>query len=219
MRSIFLIAVTTLALVNSNLTVVRAESTIQTFKPLFETTSTIQPLQINQSIPDIKPVIDSVIPSVQQTIDAQNDILRKQEEERKAQQEAEAAQRQREELARQQEENNRKLELARQQALAAQTTTTISSGSIEDQIREACNKYGCNTSQLVRVMMCESKGNPKAINKISGASGLFQFMPRTFAANAARVGIKNQDIWNPSQQIEVAAFMFSIGQAVQWTCK
>jgi Transglycosylase SLT domain len=81
-----------------------------------------------------------------------------------------------------------------------------------------CNKYKCNTSQLKRVMMCESTNNPKARNGIH--IGLFQFNPNTFNAYAKKAGLpSNSDIWDANNQINVASWMFANGQAHQWSCK
>lgn len=89
---------------------------------------------------------------------------------------------------------------------------------IEGLIRSNCEIQGCDSNQLIRVMYCESGGRTNAYNK-SGASGVFQFMPRTFAANAKRAGVENPDIWNGEQQVRVAAWMFARNQAWQWVCK
>lgn len=91
-------------------------------------------------------------------------------------------------------------------------------GDFESAIRNRCAALGCNPDQVIRVMYCESGGRSNAYNR-SGASGLFQFMPRTFSANAARVGIAGADIWNPWHQIDVATWMFAKGQSWQWVCK
>jgi len=90
-------------------------------------------------------------------------------------------------------------------------------GNFESTIRSACNNYGCNPEQLIRVMYCESGGRSNAVNGVY--SGLFQFHPNTFRANANRIGLTNADIWNPYHQIQVAAWMFANGQAWQWECK
>jgi SLT domain-containing protein len=66
-------------------------------------------------------------------------------------------------------------------------------------------------------MYCESGGRSNAVNGVY--SGLFQFHPNTFQANANRIGLTNADIWNPYHQIQVAAWMFANGQAWQWGCK
>ena len=51
-----------------------------------------------------------------------------------------------------------------------------------------------------RIAKRESGFNPQAVNKFSGASGLFQFMPRT----AANYGIKDMNAFkaNPVQQMQ-----------------
>jgi hypothetical protein len=92
-----------------------------------------------------------------------------------------------------------------------------SGSSNEDLVKFYCQKYSCSSAQLLRVMRCESGGNYKAANGIY--SGLFQFSPSTFSANAAKAGLKNADIWNTEHQIQTAAYMFAEGQAGQWSCK
>src|SRR5256884_10010592 len=47
-------------------------------------------------------------------------------------------------------------------------------------------------SWALRVANCESHYNPLAVNRSSGASGLFQFMPSTWNAN-----FPGQEIWDP----------------------
>lgn len=79
-------------------------------------------------------------------------------------------------------------------------------------IRAAAARYGVNGDQLLRVAMCESGLNPNAQNR-SGASGLFQFKPPTF------YGHGGHNIWDPADQADVAARMFSQGLASQWTCR
>ena len=71
----------------------------------------------------------------------------------------------------------------------------------------------------LRVGMCESGYQPYVKNHTDGvARGVFQFKPATFYANAIRAGVENADIWNWRQQVKVAAYMFGIGQRVQWEC-
>lgn len=88
----------------------------------------------------------------------------------------------------------------------------------EPLIRARCTEVGCNADQLIRIMYCESGGRSNAANP-SGASGLFQFMPNTFRANAVRSGVEGANIWDPYAQIHVATWMFANGQAHQWVCK
>jgi surface rod structure-forming protein G/transglycosylase-like protein with SLT domain len=90
---------------------------------------------------------------------------------------------------------------------------------IESTIRAAAAAWGADASQLLRVAWCESRYNPSAINARSGASGLFQFMPATWAANSVRAGYAGASVFDPVASANVAAYMFSRGQAGQWSCK
>lgn len=90
---------------------------------------------------------------------------------------------------------------------------------IESIIRAAAAKWGADPSQLLRVAWCESRYNPSAINARSGASGLFQFMPATWAANSVRAGYAGASAFDPVASANVAAYMFARGQAAQWSCK
>lgn len=95
--------------------------------------------------------------------------------------------------------------------------TLPSPDQYEAKIREKCLAYGCNASQLIRVMYCESKANPRASNGIN--MGLFQQDYRFWAARAATYGLPGADIFDPYAQIHVAAQMFAQGMASHWTCK
>lgn len=68
------------------------------------------------------------------------------------------------------------------------------------QIERLSEKYGVNPSQIYKVIQGESGFNPKATNK-SGASGLFQFMPKT----AAELGWTTEEILSmaPAEQAKV----------------
>ncbi len=90
---------------------------------------------------------------------------------------------------------------------------------IESVIRAAAAAWGADPNQLLRVAWCESRYNPYAINARSGAAGLFQFMPATWAANSARAGYGGASVFDPAASANTAAFMFSRGQAWQWACK
>ena len=89
---------------------------------------------------------------------------------------------------------------------------------IESIIRAAAARWGADPAQLLRVAWCESRYNPSAYNA-SGASGLFQFMPRTWAANSVRAGYAGASVWDPVASANTAAYMFRNGQAWQWSCK
>lgn len=90
---------------------------------------------------------------------------------------------------------------------------------IESGIRDAAAAWGADPNQLLRVAWCESRYNPFAINARSGASGLFQFMPATWAANSARAGYAGASPFDTVASANTAAYMFRNGQAWQWACK
>ena len=92
------------------------------------------------------------------------------------------------------------------------------SSEIEAIIREAAAAQGADAEQLLRVAYCESRFNPGAYNP-SGASGLFQFLPSTWAANSVRAGYAGASPFDPVASANVAAFMFARGQAGQWVCR
>ena len=89
---------------------------------------------------------------------------------------------------------------------------TLSQQQVIAIIRAAAAQYGANGDQMVRVARCESSFNPHAYDAGSGASGLFQFMPGTF------YGHGGHDIWDATDQSNVAARMFANGQSGQWSC-
>ena len=92
------------------------------------------------------------------------------------------------------------------------------SSEIEAIIRDAAAAQGADAEQLLRVAYCESRYNPGAYNA-SGASGLFQFLPSTWAANSARAGFGGASVWDPVASANVAAYMFRLGQSGQWVCR
>ncbi|HET9849327.1 MAG TPA: transglycosylase SLT domain-containing protein [Candidatus Dormibacteraeota bacterium] len=69
-------------------------------------------------------------------------------------------------------------------------------------------------SWALRVANCESHYNPLAVNRYSGASGLFQFMPSTWNAN-----FPGQNIWDPVAQARGALVFYNAGRQSAWTCK
>lgn len=89
---------------------------------------------------------------------------------------------------------------------------------IEAVIREAAARQGADAEQLLRVAWCESRFNPGAYNA-SGASGLFQFMPRTWASNSVPAGYEGASQFDPVASANVAAWMFARGSANLWSCR
>ena len=89
---------------------------------------------------------------------------------------------------------------------------TAQSVPYADAIYAAADYYGVSGDWLVTVMECESGGDPDAVNPDTGDAGLFQFRPQTYYDHGGT------NLWDPYEQIWVAAQMFSDGQSYQWLC-
>lgn len=72
----------------------------------------------------------------------------------------------------------------------------------------------------MRVMKCESKGDPDAKNPYSSASGLFQHLARYWDERSAKAGWGGANIFDPTANVAVAAWLFySGGGAGHWVCR
>ena len=90
------------------------------------------------------------------------------------------------------------------------------SGSIQQIIIGAFQSQGqAAVDWGLRIAKCESTYNPRAVNP-SGAEGLFQFMPSTFANTPP--GRAGGSIWDPVAQSQAAAWMYSQGRQSEWQC-
>jgi hypothetical protein len=81
-------------------------------------------------------------------------------------------------------------------------------------ITAAARRYGQSPSAMNAVARCESSLNPRAVNRSSGASGLFQFMPSTWRTTP----YANQSIFDPVASANAAAWMWSVGRRGEWAC-
>lgn len=62
-------------------------------------------------------------------------------------------------------------------------------------------------AKALRVMFCESRGNPDARNPSSDASGLFQHLPRFWPQRSQAAGFAGASIFDPEANIATAAFL------------
>jgi len=92
----------------------------------------------------------------------------------------------------------------------ASTGTSSSGGDVEAIITAAAQAAGVSPSWLISTAECESGLNPNAYNGAGPYDGLFQFLPSTFAAHGGG------DIWDPTQQAQIAATMFANGESGEW---
>jgi peptidoglycan hydrolase CwlO-like protein len=77
----------------------------------------------------------------------------------------------------------------------------------------------------LQVIRCESYGDPDAYNPYSGAGGLFQFLPSTWATVSPRAGFAGADIFDGEANIGTAAWLTGYYAAqgsdpwAAWACK
>lgn len=73
-----------------------------------------------------------------------------------------------------------------------------------------------DVDRAVRVLACESNGDPNAVNRTSGAAGLFQHIPRFWAERSAGAGYGGSDIFDPVANVAVAAWLAYDAPAGGW---
>ena len=72
----------------------------------------------------------------------------------------------------------------------------------------------------LRIMQCESLGDPEAYNPYSGASGLFQFLPGTWAVISPKAGFAGASAFEAEANIATAAWLAKYYQGLgrnPWT--
>jgi soluble lytic murein transglycosylase-like protein len=67
----------------------------------------------------------------------------------------------------------------------------------------------------MRVAWCESRYHPNSVNSSSGASGLFQFMPGTWAGSPWHA----QSPFDPVANAQAAAWLYNKFGPQRWTCQ
>jgi soluble lytic murein transglycosylase-like protein len=79
--------------------------------------------------------------------------------------------------------------------------------------------------EALRIIQCESLGDPDAYNPYSGASGLFQFIPSTWASAAPKAGFAGSSVFDPDANIATASWLANryhdLGQSYwqPWSCR
>lgn len=99
----------------------------------------------------------------------------------------------------------------------APVPTTGSQSEMVNIIYAAADKWGQPRADMLRVAYCESNLDPRAVNRSSGASGLFQFMPSTFAFTPN--GKAGQNIFDPVASADAAGWMWKNGMRNHWACQ
>lgn len=110
-------------------------------------------------------------------------------------------------------------EVAAAAAAAAPATTpppSLPTGSIQAIIVDAFTPLGQGAvSWALRVAYCESHYNPYAVNSSSGAAGLFQFLPSTWAHSPYAA----QSPFDPVANARAAAWLYARSGPNQWVCQ
>ena len=95
------------------------------------------------------------------------------------------------------------------------TDGTWTDQEIIEIIYAAADKYGQPRADMLRVARCESVLDPNAVNPYSNASGLFQFLPGTWATTP----FANENIFDPVANANAAGWMWSVGRRNEWVCQ
>jgi hypothetical protein len=82
-------------------------------------------------------------------------------------------------------------------------------------IYAAADAYGQSREDMLRVATCESGLDPNNVTPPYDASGLFQFLPSTWATTP----YADQDIFDPVANANAAAWMWSVGRRNEWVCQ
>lgn len=98
--------------------------------------------------------------------------------------------------------------------LRSERRVLLNSPHVVEAINLACATFG-SCSTLWRKARCESTLNPRAKNRRSPASGLFQFMPSTFASTP----YGRLSIWSPYANALAAGWMHEHGRGGEWVCR
>jgi hypothetical protein len=101
---------------------------------------------------------------------------------------------------------------------AVQIQSRVSAGpaGIQALIHEAFQPLGPDVVVwALRIAACESGYRPNAVNSSSGAMGLFQFMPSTWA----RSPFAAQDPFDPRINAQAAAWLYQRSGPAQWVCE
>ncbi len=79
--------------------------------------------------------------------------------------------------------------------------------------------------QALQIIQCESAGDPNAVNPYSGAAGLFQFLPGTWAVASVAAGIGGASVFDGEANIIAAAWLAGYYQSrgyspwQPWACR
>lgn len=88
-------------------------------------------------------------------------------------------------------------------------------GEVYACVERGALRWRVSPAMLMRKARCESRMNPRAVNASSGAAGLFQFMPSTWASTPYR----RRSIFSAEYSALAAAWMHAAGRGGEWACR
>lgn len=80
-------------------------------------------------------------------------------------------------------------------------------------------------ADALKIMQCESGGDPNAVNPYSGAAGLYQFLPTTWAVASVKAGVGGRSVFDGEANIIAAAWLAGYYESrgyspwQPWTCR
>ena len=93
---------------------------------------------------------------------------------------------------------------------------TVPELDVANAIDQTAGRYGVSAPLMRRIAWCESRYFPGARNP-SGAVGLFQFLPSTWARAASGAGVWWATPFDPAPAIEAAAWLLRVEGPHHWS--
>jgi soluble lytic murein transglycosylase-like protein len=87
-----------------------------------------------------------------------------------------------------------------------------------DLIIQAARRHGVPEAELLAVVWCESRFDPRAVNPRSGASGLFQFVPSTWRVASRAAGWAGASPFDPVAAADVGGYWYK-RRPQDWSCR
>lgn len=90
--------------------------------------------------------------------------------------------------------------------------------TVPELIVDAAARYGLPSEWMLRVAWCESKWDPWASGP-GGASGVYQFIPRTWAWASVGAGVAGASPFDAEANVEAAAWLMATQGFHHWGCR
>ena len=88
--------------------------------------------------------------------------------------------------------------------------------TVPELIDAYAGRYGVHPGRARAIAWCESRFLNVPNARGSGASGVFQFMPRTWAWSAPAAGWSGASVWDVEANVATALWLMGRGQYFHW---